>query len=46
MANEKNYKKQRMRILSAAGLLYEDCFDDKGAPKEIEITVPAWKQSS
>ena len=41
--NEKNYKKQRMRILSAAGLLYEDCFDDKGAPKEIEITVPAWK---
>ena len=40
--NERNYKKQRMRILSAAGLLYEDCFDDKGAPKEIIITVPTW----
>ena len=41
--NERNYKKQRMRILSAAGLLYEDCFDETGAPKEIVITVPSWK---
>lgn len=38
--NEKNYRKQRTRILSAAGLLYADCFDECGAPKEVSITVP------
>ena len=40
--NELNYRKQRTRILSAAGLTYEECFDEAGNPKEVVIRVPRW----
>lgn len=38
--NELNYRKQRTRILSSAGLIYEDCFDEAGNPREVTIHVP------
>lgn len=41
--NGRNYKKQRMRILSAAGLFYTECFDEQGKPREIDIAVPSWR---
>ena len=42
--NELNYRKQRTRILSAAGLTYEECFDEAGNPKEVTIHVPKYRE--
>ena len=42
--NEMNYHKQRTRILSSAGLIYEDCFDEAGNPKEVTIHVPKHRE--
>mgnify|MGYP006932846967 CR=1 FL=1 len=39
-ANRKNYRNQRARILSKAGLSYDTCFTEDGEVKQIEITVP------
>lgn len=39
-ANRKNYRNQRARILSKAGLSYDTCFTEDGEVKQIEIMVP------
>lgn len=42
--NKQNYRNQRARILSKAGISYGMCFAEDGAVKQIEIKVPGWKQ--
>ena len=43
-ANKKNYRNQRARILSKAGLSYSTCFTEDGEVKEVEIQVPGWRR--
>lgn len=38
--NEKNYRNQRTRILSKAGLSYDMCFTESGEYKQVEIRPP------
>ena len=43
-ANRKNYRNQRTRILSKAGLSYLTCFTEDAEPRQIEIPVPKRKE--
>lgn len=43
-ANRKNYRNQRARILSKAGLSYDSCFTEDGEVKQVEIQIPDRKQ--
>ena len=36
--NELTYKRQRIKILARAGLKYEDCFEEDGTAKELNLT--------
>lgn len=42
--NIKNKKNQRIRILADAGLSYEQCFDEGGAPKDFAPSRPPWRE--
>lgn len=41
--NVKNYRTQRIKILTRAGLCYSDCFNEKGIPKKFEFVSIAYK---
>ena len=42
--NRKNYRNQRTRVLSMAGLSYETCFTEAGEVKKVEIQMPEWRE--
>ncbi|MBQ3063992.1 MAG: hypothetical protein IJC99_04240 [Clostridia bacterium] len=39
MQNARALKQERTRILMAAGLRYEDCFDKDGIPREMDFSI-------
>lgn len=44
--NKKNYRNQRVRILSKVGLSYADCFTEDGFPQEIEVERPKMRMAA
>ena len=44
--NRKNYRNQRVRILSKVGLSYRECFTEEGFAKSVEIEKPKMKMAS
>ena len=44
--NKKNYRNQRVRILSKVGLSYGDCFTEEGFAKEVELVKPKIKMAA